>query len=101
MDETGIAMSHKPRKIIAKRGVKTTHGKASSREIITVIACANASGTKIPPHSIMPGKTRRALQGYGIENIPKESQLKEATFSVSESGWTKDGIARLRFKQTF
>lgn len=101
MNETGITMSHKPGKIIAKRGVKTIHGKAGSREMLTVDACANASGTAIPPHCIMPGKTRRALQGYGIENLPRESQLKEAKFSVSESGWTKDGIARLWFEQTF
>lgn len=73
IDKTEITMSHKTEKIIAKRGVKTIHGKAGSREMLTVIACANASGTTIPPHFIMPGQTRRALQGYGIENIPRES----------------------------
>lgn len=56
--------------------------------MVTVKACTNATGTAIPPHFIMPGKTRRDLQGYGIENLPRESKLKEAKFSVSESGWT-------------
>lgn len=101
MDETGITMSHKPGKVLAQRGAKTVHGKSGSREMVTVIACANAAGTTIPPHFIMPGKTKRALQGYGIENLPKDSVLKDAKFSVSESGWTKDGIARLWFEQTF
>lgn len=101
MDETGITMSHKPGKVLAQRGAKTVHGKSGSREMVTVIACANAAGTTIPPHFIMPGKTKRALQGYGIENLPKDSVLKDAKFSVSESGWTKDGIVRLWFEQTF
>lgn len=101
MDKMGITMSHKPGKNFAKRSVKTIHGKAGSREMVTVMACANAIGTAIPPHFIMPGQTRRALQGYGIENLPRESQLKEAKFLVSESGWTKDGIPRLWFEHTF
>ena len=83
------------------KGAKTIHGKAGSREMITVIACANAMGQTVPPHFIMPGKTRRALQGYALENIDKNSTLRDAKFSVSESGWTKDGIARLWFEQTF
>ena len=61
--------------------------------MITVIACANAMGQTVPPHFIMPGKTRRALHGYALENIDKNSTLRDAKFSVSESGWTKDGIA--------
>ena len=83
------------------KGAKTIHGKAGSREMITVIACANAMGQTVPPHFIMPGKTRRALHGYALENIDKNSTLRDAKFSVSESGWTKDGIARLWFEQTF
>lgn len=59
----------------------------------SVIGAANTSGTIIPPHIIRPGKTRRTLQGYGLENILEDWTLKNVTFS--ESGWTKDGIDRL------
>lgn len=69
--------------------------------MITVIACANAMGQTVPPHFIMPGKTRRALHGYALENIDKNSTLRDAKFSVSESGWTKDGIARLGSSKPF
>jgi hypothetical protein len=66
MDETGLSMSPKPPKVIARKGSKTVHAKSSySREMITIIACGNAAGTVIPPHVIVPGKTKRALLSYG------------------------------------
>lgn len=103
MDETGVTLSHKPNKVIAKKGAKTIHGKTStSRELVTVIACGNAAGFYLPPHFIIPGKTRRKLEGYDLESATVEgSSLKGANFSVSDSGWTKDGIARLWFTDTF
>jgi hypothetical protein len=49
MDETGVNSFHKPKQIIAKKGTKTVHGKASgSRETVTVIACVNASYPYLP-----------------------------------------------------
>lgn len=99
MDETGISMSHKPGKVVAQKGVKTVQGKAGSRETITVIACVNPEGSSTPPHFIITCKTCRSLQGYDIEEISKESVIKYDNFSVSDSGWTKDGIARLWFEK--
>ena len=102
MDETGINMTHKPGKVLAKRGSKAIHGKSSdSREMITVIACGNAEGRVIPAHLIIPGKTEKKLHGYDLESIDSQSPLKGANFSVSDSGWTKDGIGKLWFTQTF
>ncbi|XP_021363005.1 uncharacterized protein LOC110456536, partial [Mizuhopecten yessoensis] len=103
MDETGVSLSHKPSKVLAKKGAKAIHGKAStSRELVTVIACSNADGGYIPPHFVIPGKTVRKLEGYNIQSIrEKESSLKGANFSVSDSGGTKDGIAKLWFTETF
>jgi len=60
MDETGLNVAHKPRQVIAKKGAKSIHGKTSgARETVTVIACGNAAGSYIPPHFIMPGKSRK------------------------------------------
>lgn len=103
MDETGINLAHKPTKVIAKKGIKTLHGKtSSSRELITVIACANASGGFLPPHFVFPGKTKRKLESYDFEVATTQtSPIRGANFSVSDSGWTKDGIARLWFTNTF
>ena len=97
MDETGLSLTHKPPKIIAKKGSKAVHSKVStSRELITVIACGNADGSVIPPHVIVPGKTKRSLNSYDIENAPVGTNI-----SVSDSGWTKVGIGLLWFAETF
>ena len=103
MDETGIQTAHKPPKVIAAKGAKTVHGRASiSRETITVIACGNAVGLSIPPYFIVPGKTSKKLHGFDIELCTDPtSPLHGAKFSVSESGWTKEGIGRLWFKEHF
>ena len=103
MDETGINLSHKPLKVLAKKGSKVVQGKSSiSRETIMVIACGNAADNIIPPHFIIPGKTTKKLHGFDTE-ICREpnSSLSGAKFSVSDSGWTKDGIGQLWFRETF
>lgn len=44
----------------------------------------------------MKGKTQRSLQSFQTEDAPAGS-----TWSVSDSGWTKQGIALLWFKKSF
>jgi hypothetical protein len=101
MDETGLTLAHKPGKIVAEKGAKTVHAKCSTmRQLVTVIVCANASGATIPPHFIIPGKTKRSLNSYDTEYLQK-TEIKDANISLSESGWTKDGIGRLWFESTF
>ncbi|XP_053383045.1 uncharacterized protein LOC128549707 [Mercenaria mercenaria] len=91
MDETGLSLSPKCPKVLARKGSKVVHAKSSSpRELVTIIACGNASGYVIPPHAFIPGKTVRALRSYGTENAPEGTKL-----SVSDSGWTKQGISEL------
>lgn len=102
MDEMGLNVAHKPRQVIAKKGAKSIHGKTSgARETVTVIACGNAAGSYIPPHFIMPGKSKKKLHGYDTQSAGKGSPIAGTNFSVSESGWTKDGIGRLWFVETF
>ena len=103
MDETGIQAANKPQKVIAAKGTKTVHGKASiSRETITVIACGNAIGRSIPPYFIVPGKTTKKVHGFDIESCTDPtSPIHGAKFSVSDSGWTKEGIGQLWLKDHF
>lgn len=62
MDETGLQLEHKPRRVLAQKGVRYLHARTSgNRETITLIACVSAAGDKIPPHLIAKGKTSRAL----------------------------------------
>ena len=97
MDETGLQLDVKPRKVEASRGTKYLHSRSSgNREIITVIACVNVAGRSIPPHVIVKGNTVRSLMGFKTNAAPAGTN-----WSVSESGWTKQGLAKLWFLETF
>ncbi|XP_047132601.1 uncharacterized protein LOC124811286 [Hydra vulgaris] len=97
MDEIGMQLEHKARHVVARKGSKYIQSRTSgNKKIITVICCLNAAGQVIPPHIIGKGKTVRTLYGFDTENAPSG-----ATWSVSEKGWTKRGIAELWFEKTF
>jgi helix-turn-helix, Psq domain/DDE superfamily endonuclease len=97
MDETGLQLDVKPRKIVARKGTKSPHSRTSgNRETITVIACVSASGKSVPPHMIIKGKTQKSLNGFDTESAPPDTN-----WSWSDSGWTKQGLAKLWFTNTF
>ncbi|XP_074648320.1 uncharacterized protein LOC141903866 isoform X2 [Tubulanus polymorphus] len=60
------------------------------------MACGNASGQMLAPHVIFKGKTVASLQSVDSINAPAGT-----TLSVSETGWTKQGIATLWFRESF
>jgi len=51
---------------------------------------------KTPPHMIPKGKTIRALNSFEFEAAPSGT-----TWSVRDSGWIKQGIAKLWFEKNF
>ena len=90
MDETGLQLDHKPQKIIAAKGTKYLHSRTNgNREMITVTRAVNAGGGALPPRVIVKGKTRRALNSLQTQDAPDGT-----TWRWSDSGWTKQGIAR-------
>jgi len=97
MDETGLQPDAKTKKIVAEKGARYLHMRASgNREMITVIACVNAAEMFVPPHIIPKGTTIKALQSFQTQDAPTGTN-----WSVSDSGWTKQGIAKLWFTKTF
>lgn len=97
MDETGLQLDVKPTKVVAKKGSKHLHSRTSgNRETITVIACVSAAGKTLPPHIIVKGKTAKSLMGFNTEASPPGTH-----WSWSETGWTKQGLAKLWFTDTF
>lgn len=97
MDETGVQLDHKPGRIVAGKGSKYLHSRTSgNRETITIIGCVNAAGCSLPPHVIVKGKTRRSLNSFDTTSAPTGT-----TWSWSDSGWTKQGIALLWFTNSF
>lgn len=57
MDESGIQINNKPGKVVAEKGSKCVHVLTSKErgENVSVIACANAEGTFLPPVLILKG----------------------------------------------
>lgn len=58
VDETGITTVHKPKKIVACRGLKQVSKVTSAErgQLVTVCAAINASGNHLPPFMIFPRK---------------------------------------------
>src|SRR6218665_1782751 len=97
MDETGLQLDLKAKKIVAAKGSRYLHMRTSgNREMITIIGCVNAAGKALPPHIILKGKTTKALNGFQTQDAPEG-----AMWTPSDSGWTKQGIAKLWFENTF
>ena len=58
MDESGMPLDHKQLKCVAPKGLKKkVHGLSSRNKAqITILVCANAVGTMVPPMVIFKGK---------------------------------------------
>ena len=97
MGETGLQLNFKPHKIAAAKGTKYLHMWTSgNRETITTTAYVNAAGRALPPHVIPKGKTVKSLQSFQVIDAPEGTN-----WTPSESGWTKQGIAKLWFECAF
>ena len=81
MDKSGIPLDHKAPKIVAPKGMKKVHCRTSENKgQITIIACANAAGSVIPPMVIFEGKR------LNFEWI--KSEVPNTQYGMSERGWT-------------
>ena len=69
---------------------------SENRRTITVIACVNANGDRLPPHVIIPGKTKASLRSYDTQNAGEEIFV-----SVSDSGWIKEVEICFLFRSPF
>ena len=81
MDETGLPLDHKPSKVVALKGAKKVHCRTSGNKMqITILACANAGGTVIPPMVIFEGKRLNAEWTKG--------EVPCTLYGMSDKGWT-------------
>ncbi|KAJ3652633.1 hypothetical protein Zmor_018581 [Zophobas morio] len=74
MDESGIQINNKPDRVVAKKGSKCVHVITSKEKVesISVIACANAEGTFLPPVLILKGVRKNSAI---LEGMPPSSDL--------------------------
>ncbi|XP_062566558.1 uncharacterized protein LOC134228881 [Saccostrea cucullata] len=96
-DETCKQFSHNPAAVLARRGVKSLPGRTStSRQSITILACVNASGDKMPPMCIVKGKTPRCVESFATIDAPPET-----IWTYQEKAWMCDLLGELWFKSVF
>ncbi|XP_065930408.1 uncharacterized protein [Magallana gigas] len=95
VDETGINTVHTPAKIIGLRGTRAIHSKTSGDrgENVTVVICASASGSYIPPMIIFKGQ--RLNRGL-VANAPPG-----ALFATSKSSFIDRELFEHWFKYHF
>ena len=80
-DETGFCTAVASRLVLARRGSKSVHeiGGGSGRNYITVLGCAAADGTRLPPYVVYKGKNL-----YSDWTIGGPAG---ASYGMSASGW--------------
>lgn len=94
-DETGFCLGATSKKILAKRGERCVHevGGGSDHQFITVNACGNAAGIKLPPFILYKGKH---LYSTWTNGGPAGTH-----YGVSESGWMEEINFLKWFEQQF
>lgn len=81
MDESGLPLDHKPSKVIALKGTKKVHCRTSGNKMqITILACASAAGSVIPPMVIFEGKRLNPEWTKG--------EVAGTLYGMSDKGWT-------------
>jgi len=81
MDESGMPLDHRQPKRVAPRGIKKVHGPSSGNKTqITILACANAVGTMLPPMVIFKGE--RLNYEWTKGEVPNTE------YGMSPQGWT-------------
>ena len=94
MDESGMPLSHKQPKRIAERGARKVHSRASGdKSQITIVACANAAGSTLPPMVIFKGERLNA--DYTKNQVPN------TLYGMSKQGWIDSGLFYLWLRELF
>ncbi|XP_055703946.1 jerky protein homolog-like [Phlebotomus papatasi] len=94
-DETGLNFKRLPNKTLAARTQKKAPGYKESKERVTLLACANASGRhKLPLFLIGKSKNPRALKNVHIQDLPVK-------YGNQESAWMTRALFKEWFFQNF
>lgn len=93
-DETGLPLTHKPTKVVARVGQKHPYAVTSNEKAqITVLACGNAAGYCIPPMVIFNCKSLKPEMMIG--------EVPSTFYGLSESGWMDTELVKEWLKNHF
>ena len=84
IDETSVPLTHKLSKVLGATGAKNIPGRVGNcRDNVSVLACVNADGGKIPPMITVKGKTYKVC----MHIIPKKVYLAAFIYTRRRLGW--------------
>uniref|UniRef100_UPI00358F9F8F uncharacterized protein n=1 Tax=Myxine glutinosa TaxID=7769 RepID=UPI00358F9F8F len=92
MDKVELLLEHRPSNVV--RGMQSE--TSDLVQPTTIVGCGNAAGDALPPFVVVDEKTSNSLKDFDSRNAPPGT-----TLSISASGWLRDGLPKLWFKQTF
>ena len=94
-DESGFCLGTTSKKLLARRGDRSVHevGGASDRQYITINACGNAAGVRLPPFILYKGKN---LYDSWTKGGPAGT-----VFGTSTSGWMEEANYLSWFQKQF
>lgn len=95
-DEIGKNFEHEPVKVVAAKGESCLSRTSSKSTNITVMACVNAAGERMPPMFVVKGKTCKSLYGFNTEVAPKGSR-----WAFQSNGWMDDTLGERWFNDIF
>ena len=96
-DETGRSFEHNPERVISEKKARNVVSKTgNNRSNVTIMACVNAMGRRMPPMFVVKGKTSASLHGFNTEAAPEDS-----IWTFEENGWMNDTIGEKWFRNVF
>jgi hypothetical protein len=83
--------------VVAEKGARNVVGRTSSnRTNITIMACVNGAGQRLPPMLVVKGKTSASLHGFNTSAAPAGTK-----WAFQENGWMNDDMVERWFCDVF
>jgi hypothetical protein len=89
MDQTLIAFSYHPNKMLDVKGTKTIHTRMSTSDTkrITLAATVTASGNMLPPNLIFKGKPNGCIASWEFLTFPAVRK-----YACQDKAWMNEGM---------
>ena len=95
-DEMGKNFEHDPVKVVAAKGENCVTRTTAKSANMTIMACVNGVGRRMPPMFIVKGKTKRSLHAFNTKEAPIGSR-----WSFQKNGWMDDNLGERWFNDVF
>ena len=97
MDETGLVWKKMPRRTFVAKKTKAKRGPKAEKQRITIVFCANASGT----HVITPLVINKTLTPRAFKQKNTEPESIGVKWAANSRAWMTQQRCRLWFKDVF